>query len=140
MTVSGLTMTRAVCHARHARDSHAQRHRSAVANCTRRGRDRSAPEAGAATRSIQAAVRRATEASFRTMQLARPGQKSSARSVSRKDSNINARKPYGLFSRHTQGIRIRQTPIQAPEANGIAERFVRTVRSECLDGLLTGSA
>jgi len=35
-----------------------------------------------------------------------------------------------------QGTRIVRTPIQAPEANGIAERFVRTVRSECLDWLL----
>ncbi|PYQ73928.1 MAG: hypothetical protein DMG04_12225 [Acidobacteria bacterium] len=34
------------------------------------------------------------------------------------------------------GIRIVRTPIQAPLANGIAERFVRTVRSECLDWLL----
>ncbi len=33
-------------------------------------------------------------------------------------------------------IRIVRTPIQIPEANGIAERFVRTVRSECLDWLL----
>lgn len=33
-------------------------------------------------------------------------------------------------------IRIVRTPIQAPEANGIAERFVRTARSECLDWLL----
>jgi transposase InsO family protein len=31
------------------------------------------------------------------------------------------------------GIRIVRTPIQAPQANGIADRFVRTVRSECLD-------
>jgi transposase InsO family protein len=36
----------------------------------------------------------------------------------------------------TQGTRIVRTPIQVPEANGIAERFVRTVRSECLDWLL----
>jgi putative transposase len=35
-----------------------------------------------------------------------------------------------------QGIRIVRTPIQVPEANGIAERFVRTVRSERLDWLL----
>ena len=33
-------------------------------------------------------------------------------------------------------IRIVRTPIQAPEANGIAERFVRTARSECLVWLL----
>ena len=35
-----------------------------------------------------------------------------------------------------QGSRIVRTPIQVPEANGIAERFVRTVRGECLDWLL----
>jgi len=37
-------------------------------------------------------------------------------------------------------IRIVRTPIQVPEANGIAERFVRTARSECLDWLLILSA
>ena len=35
-----------------------------------------------------------------------------------------------------QTIRIVRTPIQAAEANGVAERFVRTVRTECLDWLL----
>jgi len=35
-----------------------------------------------------------------------------------------------------ENIRIVRTPLQAPEANGIAERFVPTARSECLDWLL----
>jgi putative transposase len=39
-----------------------------------------------------------------------------------------------------ENIRIVRTPIQVPEANGIAERFVRTARTECLDWLLILSA
>jgi transposase InsO family protein len=36
----------------------------------------------------------------------------------------------------SEGIRIVKTAVRAPKANAIAERFVRTVRSECLDWLL----
>ena len=34
------------------------------------------------------------------------------------------------------GLEIVRTPFGAPQSNGVAERFVRTVRSECLDRLL----
>jgi putative transposase len=36
----------------------------------------------------------------------------------------------------SNGIRSVKTPVRAPQANAIAERFVRTVRVECLDWLL----
>jgi putative transposase len=37
---------------------------------------------------------------------------------------------------HSEQIRIVKTPIRSPKANAIAERFVRTIRAECLDWLL----
>jgi transposase InsO family protein len=38
--------------------------------------------------------------------------------------------------RGDDGIAVVRTPFRAPQANGVAERFVRTARSECFDRLL----
>jgi putative transposase len=40
----------------------------------------------------------------------------------------------GVF--RSAGIRVIKTPVRAPQADAIAERFVRTIRDECLDWLL----
>jgi transposase InsO family protein len=35
-----------------------------------------------------------------------------------------------------EGVRVIETPLQAPRANAVAERWVRTIRNECLNHLL----
>jgi putative transposase len=50
-----------------------------------------------------------------------------------RDSKFTA--PFNEVFR-SEGITVSHTPVRAPQANAYAERFVRTVRTECLDWLL----
>jgi hypothetical protein len=50
-----------------------------------------------------------------------------------RDSKFTA--PFNEVFR-SEGIRVIHTPVRAPQANAYAERFVRTVRTGCLDWLL----
>jgi putative transposase len=50
-----------------------------------------------------------------------------------RDSKFTA--PFNEVFR-SEGITVIHTPMRAPQANAYAERFVRTVRTECLDWLL----
>jgi putative transposase len=39
----------------------------------------------------------------------------------------------------SEGVRVIETPLRAPKANAIAERWVRSVRNDCLDHILVFS-
>jgi putative transposase len=48
----------------------------------------------------------------------------------------NDRKYGAEFARAARGIEVLRTPIRAPKANAVCERFLGSVRRECLDHVL----
>jgi putative transposase len=51
------------------------------------------------------------------------------------DRDIKFSGPFDEIMR-CEGVRVIKTPIRSPKANAVAERWVRTVRNECLDHVL----
>jgi len=51
------------------------------------------------------------------------------------DRDANFCGPFDAIVR-SEGVRVIETPFRAPRANAVAERWILTVRSECLDHLL----
>jgi putative transposase len=78
-------------------------------------------------------VQRAREFSME-METDRPGNRSVPRFLLRDRDSKFTRAFDDVFA--SDGTRIIKTPIQAPNANAFAERWVRTVRQECLDWML----
>jgi transposase InsO family protein len=52
-----------------------------------------------------------------------------------RDRDIKFSGPFDDVFR-TEGVAVVKTPVQAPKANAVAERWVGTVRRECLDHML----
>jgi putative transposase len=68
------------------------------------------------------------------LMIARPDQKPGPRFLVH-DRDVKFSAAFDEVFR-TEGVQIIRTPLRAPNANAHAERFVRTVGSECLDWLL----
>lgn len=51
------------------------------------------------------------------------------------DRDVKFSGPFDRIMR-CEGVKVIKTPFRAPKANAVAERWVRTVRNECLDHVL----